>query len=72
MASADATANYTNEKNTLVNNLYSANKDVLAAQDKNIEKAKVNDDTKNQNNGRALATIGGAVSGVANAFGGSV
>lgn len=68
MASQDATENYTNEKNNLVNNLYNANKDTLAAQNVNIENAKADDDVQNKNKGRALATVGGVVSGVANAL----
>lgn len=69
MASQDATENYTNEKNNLVNNLYNANKDTLAAQNVNIENAKADDDVQNKNKGRALATIGGTMSGLANAIG---
>ena len=68
MASQDASENYTTEKNNLVSNLYNANKDVVEAQQTNIQNAVNKDNTTNANNGRALATIGGVASGVASAI----
>lgn len=68
MASQDASENYTNEKNNLVNNLYNANKDIVSAQGVNIENAKTDDSAKNSNTGRILGTIGGIASGVVNAI----
>lgn len=68
MASQDATQTYKEDKENLVSKLYSANQDTVNAQANNITHSKTVDDVNNQNKGRALATVGGVVSGVANAL----
>lgn len=68
LASQDASNQYTQDKNELVNTLYNANKDVVNAQNQNIENAKTKDDVSNQNKGRILSTVGGVASGVASAL----
>lgn len=69
MASKDASESFETSKNTMANALYEAERQKSETIGKNeVEAGKVKDDTKNQNKGRVLGTIGGVVSGVANAL----